>query len=523
MTFCPITGIETTEEALAEARWLSPKVIAYIQEQNPNWSPEQGACPSYIQQILLEILLSEGDTAFHESVQAQFPLDAEAAFGAIPTPLRLHADARYTGKGITIAMIDSDFYPHPDLVKPVNRIRAYVEVTQEAAVEKVFSEDELPTWEGADDGRSEQWHGMMTATATAGNGYLSHGLYRGLASDAQVILIKTYDGGISNQAIIRALNWVTENAEQHSIRVVNMSIGSDYRELSPKNPIDKAIAKLNDKGITIVAAAGNDGQRRLVPPASSPFAMTVGGIDDENDFDDETIQLWHSNYGQSTAGGIKPELVAPSIWIVAPVLPHTDISEEAQTLFDNRGNDDTEDRIHQLKLVTPYYQHVDGTSFAAPLVTSTIACMLEANPNLQPALIRDLLIQTAQHISDVSQARQGHGVLQAGLAVASAMHEEHQFEPFTSPIISDETIQFLLHDHQIKTVSVLGSWNGWQAPLEAQEVEDGLWMATLESIPSQDIQYKFLLDNQHWLDDPLNPHKVHDAFGGLNSFIKQKK
>jgi hypothetical protein len=37
-----------------------------------------------------------------------------AAFGAIPTPLRLHADPRLTGRGSVIALIDRGFYPHPD-------------------------------------------------------------------------------------------------------------------------------------------------------------------------------------------------------------------------------------------------------------------------------------------------------------------------------------------------------------------------------------------------------------------------
>jgi len=45
----------------------------------------------------------------------------------------------------------------------------------------------------------------------------------------------------------------------------------------------------------------------------------------------------------------------------------------------------------KLKLVTPHYQHVEGTSFAAPIVTSAIACMLEANPTLPPLLVRDVL------------------------------------------------------------------------------------------------------------------------------------
>src|SRR5690349_16891964 len=41
---------------------------------------------------------------------------------ALPTPLRMDADERFTGKGVTIAFLDSGFFAHTDLTEPVNRI-----------------------------------------------------------------------------------------------------------------------------------------------------------------------------------------------------------------------------------------------------------------------------------------------------------------------------------------------------------------------------------------------------------------
>ena len=52
-------------------------------------------------------------------------------FAVIPTAVRLNASPEYTGKGVTVALLDSGFYPHPDLMTPVNRVVAYEDLTKE--------------------------------------------------------------------------------------------------------------------------------------------------------------------------------------------------------------------------------------------------------------------------------------------------------------------------------------------------------------------------------------------------------
>ena len=98
---------------------------------------------------------------------------------ALPTPLRMDADERYTGRGVTIAFLDSGFYAHSDLLEPVNRILAY---------HSIFPAEDDPTRLHTPDVAS--WHGMMTSVVAAGNGFLSEGLYRGIAPDANVVLVK---------------------------------------------------------------------------------------------------------------------------------------------------------------------------------------------------------------------------------------------------------------------------------------------------------------------------------------------
>jgi serine protease AprX len=305
---------------------------------------------------------------------------------------------------------------------------------------------------------------------------------------------------------------------------VSLSVSGDPVSPLAGNAVDKAVDALVEAGISVVAAAGNDGQRRLLPPATAPLALTVGGIDDQNTLSHEEIALWHSNYGTASNEVPKPELVAPSIWVAAPVLPDSTIAHEAESLFVRRiqGDPAAQRRILELKLITPHYQHVEGTSFAAPIVASVIACILEANPALTPFLVRDVLKETAHPVPGADRERQGAGAVSPGLAVARALAERHGRAASlqVSPLLSPKGIGFSLHDHAASKVQVVGSWNDWQAPgIAATSIEAGYWQTLPVRLPTGRYAYKFLLDGRQWLDDPTNPLKIHDGSGGLNSTL----
>ena len=83
-----------------------------------------------------------------------------------------------------------------------------------------------------------------------------------------------------------------------------------------------------EKGIVVVAAVGNDEYGAIKPPANSPHVIAVGGVDDRNSLEGPT-KLYHSTYGETVDKLMKPELLAHSIWIAAPILPETKEQQES--------------------------------------------------------------------------------------------------------------------------------------------------------------------------------------------------
>ena len=72
-------------------------------------------------------------------------------------------------------------------------------------------------------------------------------------------------------------------------------------------------------------------------------------------------------------------------------------------------------------VITQHYKYVDGTSFAAPIVSSVVAEMLEANPDLTPSEVKRILISTAEP-AEYQKSTARAGVIDARRAVHCALN-----------------------------------------------------------------------------------------------------
>ena len=459
-------------------------------------------------------------------------------FAVIPTAEKLAADARFTGRGVRIAFLDSGFFPHPDFASRV------VEFHDIAGEERSLENSGVP--------QNHHWHGTQTVTACAGDGQLSDGVYRGIAYRSELVLVKVSRARrVGDHEIESGLRWVRANRERLNIRILNISLGGDCDLPTEESQINGLIEELTSSGLVVVVAAGNSADKRSLPPASAPSAITVGGYSDENKLDSEAWDLYHASYGETADHLVKPEIIAPAMYVAAPILPKTDEFEIAEAISHLNASPDylvdsiltenadqgglanlllsgdrdltrraIDDAIRNRKIVSTHYQHVDGTSFAAPIVTSVVAQMLEANPIISPTAVKNILLSSARRLTGQPAIRQGFGIVNAELAVKLAKGEIHTLDQreLHPPMITGAKIVFRFHSDTATSVALAGDLTDWQ-PFGLNRCESGIWETAVDCLPAGRYRYKFLIEGTKWTEDPSHGLKEEDGFGGFNSVL----
>ena len=285
----------------------------------------------------------------------------------------------YTGKGIGIAIIDTGLYPHRDFLKPNNRIKAF----------KDFANKKLLPYD-------DNGHGSFVAGVAAGSGYVSRGKYQGIAPGADIIAIKALDrrGSGHTSDILAALQWVADHYEKYNIRVLSLSLGTEAKRISGIDAMVRAAEALWDKGIVVVAAAGNSGpeSRTITSPGVSSKIITVGAVDDRRtiDISDDVIADFSSRGPVSNR--VKPDIVAPGVGVISV-------------------KNDTEYQSGQrIRSLATSYTTLSGTSVATPIVSGGAALLLEKYPSWTPNQIKEALMNNAISV-DGNPNAEGKGII----------------------------------------------------------------------------------------------------------------
>ncbi|MCQ6281900.1 S8 family peptidase [Bacillus sp. EB600] len=296
-----------------------------------------------------------------------------------------------TGKGVTIAIVDTGIYPHQDLS---GRIIGF----------KDFIKNKTAPYD-------DNGHGTHCAGDAAGNGAASKFKYAGPAPEANLIGVKVLNnnGSGSLETIMQGIEWCiqyNENNRLKKIDIISMSLGSTAQTYTNENedPMVKIVEKAWTAGIVVCVAAGNDGPeaRTISSPGISNQVITVGALDDRDttgtNKDDDIASF--SSRGPTLYGVTKPDIVAPGVNIVSLRSPKSSL-----------------DRQQKANRVGRYYFVLSGTSMATPICAGVVALIKQWKPDVSPQEVKDILKNGADLWRDRDPNTYGAGYINAGNSI----------------------------------------------------------------------------------------------------------
>lgn len=299
---------------------------------------------------------------------------------AVPAAGLRQFAGRLTGRGVTIAVMDTGIHPHPDLEGRIIGFRDFI------------GNRSSPY--------DDNGHGTHVAGCAAGSGERSGGRYRGPAPGASLVGVKVLNkiGAGSISTMLSGLNWILENRDRYRIRILSMSLGAPAQGRAADDPLSQATSRLWQAGIVVVAAAGNEGPElsTIATPGINPEIITVGAMDDKNtpDRSDDALAAFSSR-GPTPDGEPKPDILSPGVSVTALRAPGS---------YLDKGNPGAR--------VGEWYLTLSGTSMATPIVSGICALLLEARPDLRPSEVKARLMLTAADWG-LSPNDQGAGYIDA--------------------------------------------------------------------------------------------------------------
>ena len=168
-------------------------------------------------------------------------------------------------------------------------------------------------------------------------------------------------GSGSVLSILDAMQWLYDNSGRYNVKTLCMSLGGKTED--GKDPLCVAAEALWEKGITVVASAGNSGKKGVTSPGSCREIITVGSVERTDD------GVRRAEYSSFDPDGIKPEICAFGSGVVCA-------SPSGETVV------------------------LSGTSIAAPIIAGVCHGIIEENENLTPDQVKKILLSKADYTGE---------------------------------------------------------------------------------------------------------------------------
>lgn len=213
----------------------------------------------------------------------------------------------------------------------------------------------------------DQGHGTHCAGITAGTGAPDF-QYKGVAPKAQLVGVKVLDSGGSGSfaTVMAGMEWTVEKRHVFNIRAASMSLGGPGAiewTSSEEESVNRMGNEMMREGVALFIAAGNSAfSAQIGTPGSAEDVITVGALDKN------TAIAVYSSQGPTEEGRVKPNIAFVGSSVMAPDF--------------NTGDG---------------YTSKSGTSMATPGAAGLAALMYQANPDLSPFDIRNIMQETATY------------------------------------------------------------------------------------------------------------------------------
>ena len=275
-------------------------------------------------------------------------------------------DTGYTGDGITMAIIDTgidgnhtalDDLDDDNTTNDPKIIAFYDAINHPEATNgtEIFPYD-------------DNGHGTHCAGITAGTGAPNY-QHVGVAPRANLVGVKVLDGGGSGSfaAVMAGMEWTVEKRHEFNIRAASMSLGALTGAIewtsSEEESVNRMANEMMRAGVTLFIAAGNSGGTATIgTPGSAEDVITVGSLDKN------TAVAVYSSQGPTEEGRVKPNMAFVGSSVNAPDA--------------NTGDG---------------YVALSGTSMATPGAAGVAVLMYQANPDLSPFDVRNIMQETSTY------------------------------------------------------------------------------------------------------------------------------
>ena len=213
----------------------------------------------------------------------------------------------------------------------------------------------------------DQGHGSHCAGTTAGTGAPNYE-HVGMAPQAFLVGVKVLDAGGSGSfaTVMAGMEWTVENRYKFNIRAASMSLGGPGAiewTSSEEDSVNRYANEMMAAGVAIFIAAGNNAvSAQIGTPGSAEDAITVGALDKNS-----AIAVY-SSQGPTEEGRVKPNVAY--------------VGSNVMSVAFNTGDQ---------------YTDMSGTSMATPGAAGVAALMYQANPDLSPFDVRNIMQETATY------------------------------------------------------------------------------------------------------------------------------